>query len=178
MATNAKSDFTKSWVDGVAETGVFVGNASSTWVSGQNGVPNGWSTNVTIIQAPESNQTIGIYIDDFPEGIYEMDGYDNIYDWLDDEYGGDYNDFFELCGDQIEYNGVAYYAWIFGGDNPTPFKYILTQTNDYTELKNMSIRDDFGNIYNSSPIKGYLYEDLTTYDSGDRGDLIVDVIQI
>ena len=115
MATNAKSDFTESWVYGVAETGVFVGNASSTWVSGQNGVPNGWSTNVTIIQTPESNGTLGIYIDDFPEGIYESDGYDNIYDWLSDEYGGDYNDYFELCGDQIEYNGVTYYAWIFGG---------------------------------------------------------------
>ena len=42
----------------------------------------------------------------------------------------------------------------------------------------MSINDDFGNIYNSSPIKGYLFEDLTAYDSRDRGDLIIDVIQI
>ena len=178
MATNAKSDFTERWVYGVAETGVFVGNASSTWVSGENGVPNGWSTNVTIIQTPESNQTLGIYIDDFPEDIYEWYGYDTMYEWFYDEYGGDGNDYFELCGDQIEYNGVAYYAWIFWGDSPTPFKYILTQTNDYTELRNMSIDYDFDNIYNSSPIKGYLYEDLTTYSFHDRGDLILEVIQI
>ena len=44
FTTKPTTAYTSSWVYGVASSGTFVKNSSATWnVSGQNGVPNGWT---------------------------------------------------------------------------------------------------------------------------------------
>ena len=37
------TDYTGSWVNGVASTGTFVKNKDATWTTGESGIPTGWT---------------------------------------------------------------------------------------------------------------------------------------
>ena len=43
LATTAGEGYTTDWVQGVASTGTFVKNPNTTWVTGVNGIPSGWT---------------------------------------------------------------------------------------------------------------------------------------
>ena len=43
LATTAGDGYTTDWVQGVASTGTFVKNPNTTWVTGVNGIPEGWT---------------------------------------------------------------------------------------------------------------------------------------
>lgn len=43
LATNPGSRTTKNWISGVSATGTFIKDANTTWSTGANGIPSGWT---------------------------------------------------------------------------------------------------------------------------------------
>jgi hypothetical protein len=120
------------WVFRVKQTGTFVGNPESIWVIGKNGIPENWTTNVNLIPKYESSNTIGMYIDDFPDAT--------------------------INDSRITYNGETYYMWTRDDGQYDIVKYALTPTINYQELYSKSLEANINNLTYQRPIS-YFFDD-------------------
>lgn len=174
MIETPNYNHTEEWVYNVAENGTFIGSPISSWLTGVNGIPEGWTTNVNIIESYESNGTIRIWLDDFGNGEEMIiEDYGSINDYFEEyidspyEFGGKP---YEYTGEMIEWNGNDYYIWVFNEDAVEDnglsdnCKYILTDTIDFQELDEMSVSYNYNNRI--CPYVAMLFDDLSTYEEG------------
>ena len=139
-----------------------------------------------------SQETLGMYIDDFPDSVARDDGYHDVYEFLEEYYmhnpeqGGNY---YEYCA-SFEYDGDNYYIWKLTDDghngvdsnlnNTIQVRYVLTNTINFQTLYQESLEHSLSNIEShTNPLICYLDEDLNeTYIAEERTDHIVTVFQL
>lgn len=151
---------TEKWVCGVSKTGVFIGDAHASWVTGDNGIPKGWVVKDTIaIPSFEPNHnTFCVLVDDFPDddpSFYEIPGASTMEDVFEGissrfETGGYNNGISEYwySGESLEYDGQTWYVFVKDGPDVCYNKhYLLMDTNDPNELYHRSACYNEQNCY-------------------------------
>lgn len=141
MTNPCQSNNTYQWTLNVENDGIFVKDQNVEWPEvGSSSIPEGWQVEDLI--------EISMYIDDFPDGIWEDDGYDNFDDYFNDYYSVDYDESgankLTYTGETLEYEGVTYFVWR-GTNDSCIDAFVLTNTVSYSELYPESIEADHSN---------------------------------
>ena len=153
--TNITIDNLENWVYGVNGTGTFTGDPSSYWKEGDSGVPTGWSSNVKIFDI-HSNNTIGIYVDDFLNSA-------PLSQYIDDPESMGCNQY-EYTGNTINYNNNTYYIWERTDGYYNEVRYALTTTVDYNTLNQQSLNYSYKNL-EVHPVKYFFNDSMEEYST-------------
>jgi hypothetical protein len=163
-ATNPNRNYSSYWVYGVAQQGTFVGDENVTWHQDENSIPKNWNTNVTIMDYPESNGTLGMYVDDF----LKVDG--DIENVIANPIENNLNSYI-YTGDTIIYDGDELYVWESTDTQRYNKAYVLTETNDLQTLNELSLEYDLDNI-NTYPIIASLNRDNKEYSNSEKNNIV------
>lgn len=172
LATDSSAtDCTSDWVNSVAAMGIFTKDASmNRWTTGTNGIPIGW----TVVDSGSSQSSLVMWVDDDREDEKNPEWMEFEADSPDDPDAGAYC--YRYTGEMIEYDGSEYYVWELMNDSSSDAQdhvaYMLTDTDDYQELNELSVYYDSGNRYN--PAIGYLDSDQeAAYTQGDKSEKVL-----
>ena len=139
---------------------------------------------ITVIDNRNNNGNLSLFIDDYEQGILNLDqraiesGYNNAQEYMDyvlnDPADAGANRY-DYTGETFDYDGETYYLWeycdINGGNSN---KYLLTDTIDGNYLYQHSMEVDITNTY--CPYIALLDEDKeVTYLGTERDDWLIKV---